>query len=187
VLTAAGYGFWYHMAVRESSQAASLSQQIETKKETAKRASVVQEALAELESDEGAVENYFVSVNNIVTFLGGLESLGSNIGSKVSVASVGAPSGAGQTLSAALSISGSFNAVMRTVGAIEYAPYAITISSLTMTQSAGSSGALWNAGLIIGVGSNATSTPAVTPKAPPTTPTPAPGVTPSANALPQEL
>ena len=166
-----GYGFWYRIVAGESARSAGLAQQIETKKETAKRASAVQTALTELESDEGAVEDYFVSEKNIVAFLGRLESLGSGIGAKVTVASVGALSGAGQTLSVALGISGSFDVVMRTVGAIEYAPYAITVSSFTMAKGEGASGVLWHANLVVGVGSTATGATTV-PKAAPPAPLP---------------
>ena len=67
----------------------------------------------------------------MVAFIDTLEGRGRSLGATVNVLSVSTGGdSAHPTLELTLSIKGSFDAVMRTVGSIEYAPYAISISSL---------------------------------------------------------
>ena len=87
------YGVWYSQVAKESATAAGLSQQIETKKQTAERASAIQSALEKLRSDENAVESYFISEGNVVTFLSELEAVGTDTHSQVKVVSIDLPSG----------------------------------------------------------------------------------------------
>jgi hypothetical protein len=70
-----------------------------------------------------------------VQFINDIESRGSKLGATVSVSSVSAgDSSAHASLSLALSVSGSFDAVMRTMGAIEFAPYDIRVENLSLNQ-----------------------------------------------------
>lgn len=69
------------------------------------------------------------------------------------------------TLAFTLTVKGTFDAVMRTVGSIEYAPYDLSITALTIAQDDKNS---WHADLKLSVGSvsaarAATSTPKVSP------------------------
>lgn len=160
-----GYGWGYNLVAGESATAAGLSQSIATKTETAQRANALEAALAQLESSQSTVEGYFISESNIVSFLGELQTLGTDIGSKVSVVSVGAPSSkSSQTLSVSLTIDGSFDAVMRTIGAIENAPYAISVVSAVVSSRSDVTSTSWSAALTIAVGSVATQ-PATQPVA----------------------
>jgi Tfp pilus assembly protein PilO len=154
LLALGGYGWWYHKITLESATAASLLQEIDTKTETANRASSIEAALAKLQSSQGEVQGYFISENNIVSFLEEFKTIGSAVGAKVNVVSIGAPGAKGdQVLGVSLTIDGGFDAVMRAIGAIENAPYAITVSSITMTQAATG----WSAALVITAGSMSSS------------------------------
>ena len=180
ILATAGIacGVWYGIIAGESARVAQIGGQIDAKTRVATRIASARAALAEISGDETAVQAYFVSSANVVSFIDDLEARGHALGSTVSVLSVSAdPSSAHSALDLALSVTGPFNAVMRTVGAIEYAPYDILLSDLSIGQD--DKGA-WHANVKIVVGSAAgnsaytaaaaaatTASPS-TPSAPPT-------------------
>jgi hypothetical protein len=92
-----------------------------------------------------------------VPFLEQLTATGKYLGSNVNVVSVSAsPSGAYEKLNLAVTITGSFNSVLRTIGAIEYGPYDTSISSLSfdapVTGSVGSSSPQWTATALFMIG-----------------------------------
>jgi hypothetical protein len=156
-----GYGVWYATIVDMSTSVATLQNQIDTKIEAVSRVTTTQAALAGIAGDEAVVQSYFVPETGVVAFIDDLEARGHSQGTTVSVLSVstgGVP--AQPTLVFSLSVKGTFDAVMRTVGAIEYAPYAISISALSVGQDDKNS---WYANLKLLVGSSATSTATRTP------------------------
>lgn len=157
-----GYGIWYRTVSAKSAAVTALQSQIDAKTRVANRTATTRSTLAEIVGDEAMVQNYFISETGVVAFIDGLEARGRTIGSTtVSVLSVstdGAP--AQPTFKFVLSIKGTFDGVMRTVGAIEYAPYAVSISSLAVGQNAKND---WHADITFLVGSSATSTPPNTP------------------------
>ena len=65
----------------------------------------------------------------MVGFINGLEAQGQALGTTVSVLSVSAGTGKQPTFMLSLTIEGTFDTVMRTVGVIEYAPYDISLYS----------------------------------------------------------
>lgn len=156
-----GYGFWYSVIENKSTAVANLENQIVTKTKTAARIASVRASLAEIAGDEASMQNYFVPETGVVAFITDLEEQGHKQGTTVSVLSV-STSGAGAqpTLTFSLTINGAFDAVMRTVGAIEYAPYDLSISTLVLGKTDESG---WHANLSLLVGSvpprAATSTP----------------------------
>lgn len=146
-----GYGIWYAAIANQSIAASALQSQIDVKTATISQMASTRAALAEIAGDESVVQGYFVPETGVVTFIDGLESRGRSLGANVGVLSVstgGAP--ARPVLLFSLSITGTFDAVMRTVGAIEYAPYDISVSALTLEQSDKNS---WHADLKLLVGS----------------------------------
>jgi len=146
-----GYGFWYAAVAAKSAAVANLQSQIDTKTETMSRIASARAALAEISGDEAAVQSYFVSETGVVAFIDGLEAQGKAQGTVVSVLSVSA--GAADTQPAfvlSLTIKGAFDAVMRTLGAIEYAPYDLSISELSLVQNGKNA---WQADLKLLVGS----------------------------------
>lgn len=133
-LAAGGYGLWYATVSSVSAEATSLELQVDEKSRTATRLIAAKAALSSLEADEASLRRYFVSTEDIVPFLSGLERTGRELGAEVEVASVGNdPSSVERKrLVVALKISGSFEAVMRTLGAIEYGPYDSRATSVTL-------------------------------------------------------
>lgn len=154
------YGGWYAALSSKSASVASLEREIVTKTETAGRIAAARAALTEIAGNEATVRSYFVSDAGVVPFIDSLEKKGQAQGAVVNVLSVAnAPDTAHPSLAIALSIKGPFDAVMRTLGSIEYAPYALTLSSVNLTLNAKG---IWNADLALIVGSApsaATTTP----------------------------
>ena len=147
----AGYGFWYAAVSAKSADVAAVQNQIVAATETVSRVAAARAALAEIAGDEAKVRAYFVSEADVVSFINALESLGLSQKAAVSVDSVATGKSSGRsTLMLALSVKGTFDAVMRTVGAIEYAPYDIMVSTLSVGQDAKNS---WHADLSLVVGS----------------------------------
>lgn len=161
-LSLIGYGILYGVISAKSVEVGNLETQIETKTEAATRIVSARAAIAEISGDEMAVQNYFVPETSVVSFIDSLQARGRAQGTEVGVLSVSSNSGAHQTLTLSLTVKGSFDALMRTIGTIEYAPYALSISSLTVAQDSKNA---WHAALIVVVGSipqtAATSTPSV--------------------------
>jgi len=149
------YGYGYFLISRKSVAVASLEQQILSKMETASRVSSAHAALAEISGDEATVQTYFVSQTQVVSFIDALQTTGTNLGTKVEVLSVSQkPSTARSALAITLSVSGSFDAVMRTVGAIEFSPYDLTMDTFGLSKDVSID--LWQANMTITVGSAVT-------------------------------
>ncbi len=153
VLVAAGYWYAYFSVSRESIKAAEISVSIASLTQTAERTEAVNQALVELGGSEEVVENHFVSDDNIVGFLEEMQKLATSLEAGMDVLSVAAGKDAARpTLTVSLRIQGSFSAVMRTLGALEYAPYALTVSSLNMSENADEK-MPWSAGVTLTIGS----------------------------------
>lgn len=146
-----GYGAWYAAIVQMSNIAAQLESQIETKIEARSRIASARTALAAIAGDEASVQGYFVQGTGVVAFIDDLEARGREQGATVSVLSVATGSaGEHSVLTLAVSLKGTFNAVMRTLGSIEYMPRDLTISTLSLAQDDKNS---WRADLKLVVGS----------------------------------
>ncbi|MFA5744755.1 MAG: hypothetical protein WC887_00880 [Candidatus Paceibacterota bacterium] len=146
-----GYGFWYVGVAAKSVAVAELQNQIATKTETASRISIARAVIAGMIEDKAAVQGYFIPETGIVAFINELELQGQNQNTTVNVLSVSSDTlGTQPILLFSLAIKGSFDAVMRTVGTIEYMPYDLSISEFSLTQDEKNS---WNANLSVRVGS----------------------------------
>lgn len=108
---------------------------------------------ASLDADEALLQTYFVSQDDIVSFLEILEQAGEELGSIVDVASVSPGSGvdAGRVI-LALQVEGSFEAVMRTLGAFEYGPHDMRVRSLALDGGGEDEGVVWSAATTFSVG-----------------------------------
>ncbi len=160
-----GYGIWYAAIAEKSAAVADLENQINIKTDTASRIASARTALAEISGDEAAVRSYFIPETGIVAFIDSLQSQGRAHGAAVSVLSVSSGgTSAHPTFIFAITVKGSFNSVMNTVGAIEYLPYALSISSLSLGQDGKNS---WHAAINLLVSSVPLSTSANTPYAAP--------------------
>jgi hypothetical protein len=160
--TFVAYGAAYHIVDKKTADAAAAEAAIATKTQEAARAQEAQEQLAGLAADETQIGQYFVATRDVVPFLTAIESTGRTFGTKVSVVSVSAAPGKPHGhLTLSVSVTGAFDNVLRTVGALEYAPYDITLQNLTLDTAGNTPGAAseWEAAATFMVGTNdATST-----------------------------
>lgn len=161
VIALLGYVAWYGVVSDKSREVAGLQNQILAASETVSRVASARAALTEIAGDEMKVRSYFVPESGIVAFINDLEARGVAQGATIAVSSVstgGTPSRPALVLS--ITVKGTFDAVMRAVGSIEYAPYDILVSSFSIRQDVED---IWNANLGLRVGSvlvkAATSTP----------------------------
>ena len=113
-------------------------------------------ALATLTADESAVRAYFLAPEDIVAFLETLQASGGAFGTAIEVVSV-APATDGR-IGLSLHIDGSFEGVMRTLGALEFGPRDIRIASLTLDTPPNEATGEWGAAATFTVGALASST-----------------------------
>lgn len=159
LLVAAGgmYAFAYLRLESDTVKAAKLEQQVESKSAALEQLARTHSALSGLPAQETTIEQYFVGKQEIVPFLESLQSTGRPLGATVDVLSVGdATPGSHPRLSLSLTITGSFDAVMRTLGAIENGPYDGELTNVTVDSSTSNDtkvpGRLWTASAILSVG-----------------------------------
>lgn len=134
-LGAAGaYAGGYWLVEHARAEAVTLAGQIAEKEAQSARSSSARTALAELSDKEAFVAAHLVATTDIVSFLERLEAAGKEFGATVSVASVQDSSAKDGTIVLSLSIEGSFDAVMRTLGAIEHGPFANAAKSVTLNS-----------------------------------------------------
>lgn len=137
------YSFWYYEVGKEAKQSLALLSQIQTTVESAVTAAETGDTLAALAADEAAIEAYRIKLADIVSFLERIEGTGRTLGSSVEVISVADKPGADGRIALSVRIIGSFDTVLRTLGAIEYGPYDSRIATLTFDTP--SSGGAWTA------------------------------------------
>jgi hypothetical protein len=151
VAAVVGYGVWYATISAKSTAVAKLESSILAKTEAANRIAAARTMLAGIANNDEIVRGYFVPETGVVAFIDALEAQGKEQGAAVSVLSVSTEGTAAQpSFALSLAVKGTFEAVMRTVGAIEYVPYNLSISALAVTQDAKN---LWHADLTLRVGS----------------------------------
>ncbi len=159
--TSIAYHFWYTTLSAKSAEAAGLQNQIVAKESAVQQSVATRAILNTVAGQEAVMRGYFVSESNIVGFISDLEARGQALGGTVTVRSVSAGTEGGHpTLELALTVQGSFDSVMRTVGAIEYVPYDLTVSSLSLGV-AGKQ--VWHADMTVVVGSFTGSTGGAAP------------------------
>jgi len=147
-----GYGFWHAAVEAKSVAVADLQNQIVTKTNTASRISSSRASLVQIAGDEEIMRSYFVPETGVVAFIDALETEGKKQGTTVTVSSVSSASATTvmSALTLSLTIDGAFGAVMSTIGAIEYAPYDLIVSALSVSRDSQNG---WRATMDILVGS----------------------------------
>lgn len=116
------------------------------------------QTLRESAATRAAVRGYFVPASDTVSFLEGLESLARSFGASATVVSIANATDPRPALVIPLEITGSYTAVMRTLGALEYGPHDIRVTSFSLGNSAGDEKGAWTAAVGLTVGAIATST-----------------------------
>ncbi|MFZ1987882.1 MAG: hypothetical protein WAV21_02525 [Minisyncoccia bacterium] len=155
-----GYVGAYTLLTNASLKDTDLAKRLVEKTENASAVAEASTLLANVSAEQANVDRYLVSSREIVPFLEQFQRTGKILGSVVTVVSVSENASPRPHLNLALKVEGSFEGVLHTVGAIEYAPYDITVTTLTLSTSAGPDVAPWSAAMALSVGAKATSTPA---------------------------
>lgn len=167
IIVGAAYGFAYYALSTESAKAAALEAEATQKSALLDRAARAHEELGTLASDTTMLNQYLISKDDIVPFLEALQSSGKPLGATVGVISVADDAAGGHgRINLSLAINGAFDAVMRTLGVIEYGPYDGTVQNLSLeipTAEGTTTSRIWNATLVLSVATRATSTPATHP------------------------
>jgi hypothetical protein len=154
------YFFWYQNVTKLSAHAADLLTHVNEKDTEIKRISAANATFAALSSDEAAIAQYFVADNKVVPFLEEIQSTGKSFGSSIEVVSVSAETIGAPHLTVSLKIDGTFDAVVRTLGALEYAPRDIVVNDIALTSTPGAKGeSLWSATGTFTVGTRTASAP----------------------------
>lgn len=147
VSSVVAYSVWYASLSAKNSMVAGLERDIRFKTEAASRIFTTRTTLANVANSEAVVRSSFVQETGVVSFIDALEDRGKEQGAVVNVLSV-STEGAPEQLSLVLSLTveGTFEAMMRTVGAIEHLPYALSVTALSITHNAKNA---WRAELVL--------------------------------------
>ncbi len=142
-----GVGYWYYTITVMSARLASAEEELRIKKT---QASGMPTDAARLASDEAMMAQFFVSEDNIPAFINVLEARVRAQGATISIASV-AKNGSGPetALALAVTVTGTFEQVMQTVGAIEHLPYATKLTAVNVVYDPASK---WRADIKLSVG-----------------------------------
>ena len=151
ILALVSYSSFHYAVVQASASVAALEGEITARTESAGRIAQARAALAEIAGGEALVESYFVSEEGVVNFIDDIEARGRSLGSTLTVSAVEtSQADEHPALLLTLQTEGSFDALMRTIGTIEHAPYALSVADLSLAQRGEH---LWRGTLRIRVGS----------------------------------
>ncbi|MDB5189145.1 MAG: hypothetical protein JWL82_102 [Parcubacteria group bacterium] len=159
------YGLGYYRLAALNEKTKTLANEIGSKTFELARLARAHTALNSLSADEGTLTQYAIGKEEVVPFLGALQAVGKPLGATVEVLSVSdEKSGTHGRISLSLAIAGSFDAVMRTLGAIEYGAYDGVITNLSLDTGTSdakvATGGAWTAAAVFSVGTrSASSTP----------------------------
>lgn len=150
IVAFAGYGFWYATVSHKSVAVSKLQNQVDTKTKTADRIASARTVLSEVDNSEATIKSYFITETGVVSFINDLKEYARAQNTDITVLSVSSgKSGTQHILTFSLTVDGNFDAVMRTIGVIEYAPYNLSISKLSINKGEAND---WGANIEIIVG-----------------------------------
>ncbi len=158
------YSAGYYLLSTVEAKSEKLASQEAAKSQELEAATRAHQALTSLSTQEAALNQHFVAKADIVPFLEQLQATGVPYGAKVNVVSVNdASDKVHSRIQLSLSISGSFDAVMRTLGTIEYGPYDGVMTNVSLGTAVGddakvATGTAWTALATYSVGLRATTT-----------------------------
>jgi hypothetical protein len=161
VLVAAviGYALWYRVVAGAGDRDAQIAAAIQSGSDASARAAAASRTLDQLGPSAAALNARFVGTNDIVPFLEKLQEAGAGVGAEVKVGSVAENDSPRPHLELAMTVTGSFDAVMRTLGLIENGPYDITTTNASLVAGSADSGAAaWIATANLSIGTKPGST-----------------------------
>lgn len=134
VLAACLFVFFMKVIKNKNEHTSIVLTTLEEKMKEKENAKIFAEKIAETKTFQSQINNYFVNPNQIDTFVSYLEDMGNSIGSKVLVNSIEVPTKTKNVISFKLSISGSFNDIMKTITFLENIPYQVNITQVYLNK-----------------------------------------------------
>jgi Tfp pilus assembly protein PilO len=134
-----------------------LATTVSEKRQETLRVALAKAALPKLAESEATLDTHIVRAEDIVTYLGDLERQGKSQGATVEVVSVSPEQNTEQPrIALSIKCTGSFDAVERTLGMIEYGKYDAVVSNVTLETSGAEKGAapVWTAFIVLSVATN---------------------------------
>ena len=130
------YVFWYMTVSGMGKEVATLEVEIQSRANESERINDARTALSLLATSEARLRSYFINTEEVVIFLERITATGRALGADVEVVNVQAETQTETRGQMALSlyITGSFDAVMRTVGAIEFGPFDSSLTDITIDK-----------------------------------------------------
>ncbi len=132
-----GYAAAYLLIDQKSAEVRAIAEEVATKERAGVKNAAARDEAAALADAEAYVALELLSTADAVAFLERLERTGKTYGAKVSVASVDDSAKTSGVISVSLSISGSFDAVMHALSAIEHERPATAAKSVTFSSADG--------------------------------------------------
>ncbi len=133
----AAYVGAYLLISGKTTEVRSLAEELAVKERAGAKNAAARDEAATLAESEAYVAGALLATGDAVAFLERLERTGKAYGATVSVASVDDSAKGSGMISVALSISGSFDAVMHTLSAIEHEKPATAVKSVTFSSGDG--------------------------------------------------
>jgi len=147
------YAGGYYLLTTLNAKATTLAQQEASKEASLERTTRAHTALTTLAGSDTSLDQYVLTKNDIVPFLEVLQSTGQPFGTSVDVLSVtDTKDKTHQRIQLSLSLHGSFDGVMRTLGTIEYSPYDGVLSNVSLNTETTASSTRWTADAVYSVG-----------------------------------
>ncbi len=150
VLGGGAYLGGFFTVKKEAQQVADLEAEIARLHEEQARVSETEGILTELTNNEAMIKSHVVVAGDIAIFLESLQKTGRALGAAVDVISVSDKPTPEGRLSLSLKITGSFDAVVRTLGALEYNQTDIRIENLVLDTEPTAKGT-WTAATVFSV------------------------------------
>jgi hypothetical protein len=153
------YVAWFYGVSQVSASIRATEEKIVLARQESLQNIKTKEALLALSSNADMIRGFFVEKESLVSFLEALSKTGTLLGSTLEVVSVSDSKDANGNprIVVALKIQGSFDVVLRTVGALEQGPYDSKVENLHLeARQLDVLGEPWTASVTLSVGARAT-------------------------------
>lgn len=129
----AGYVFLFQTVTAKSVELAALNASIEAHARSESRNDLTQATLAEIAAQEALIQRYLVPAVQAESFVSDLEARARSQEVSVQRLSGVSANADTHTISFSLALEGSFSSVMRAIGSLEYAPFELAASQVSIS------------------------------------------------------
>ena len=134
ILAVSLFVFFMKVIKNKNQHASTVFSTLEEKMKEKENSMIFAEKVSEIKSIQDSINSRFVDPDKIDTFVGYLEKIGSDLGSELVVKSIDAPAKNKNVILFKLSISGTFEEVMKTITFLENIPYQINITQVYLNK-----------------------------------------------------